>query len=128
MICLTFDIEERFHSHLTPEDAPRQWDAGDRIAQVLDLLAARGRRATFFVVSEMAEHYPDMIRRMTSSGHEVGSHSHTHLRADCGERTSMPSIQSAKEGLSTSSGVTLMRRNPSMSPIGRICWDLFPTR
>ena len=40
MICLTFDVEERFHSHLTPEDAPRQWDAGARIEPILEHLEA----------------------------------------------------------------------------------------
>jgi len=86
MICLTFDVEERFHSHLTPEDAPRRWDAGDRIARILDFLEAQGRRATFFVVSELAEQYPELIRRMADSGFEVGSHSHTHLRLDGDDR------------------------------------------
>ena len=54
MICLTFDVEERFHSHLTPADAPRRWSAGDRIERILDFLEAQGHRATFFVVSELA--------------------------------------------------------------------------
>ena len=86
MICLTFDVEERFHSHLTPEDAPRRWDAGERIARLLDVLAERGHCATFFVVGELAERYPELIRRMAECGFEVGSHSHTHLRMDGGDR------------------------------------------
>jgi len=86
MICLTFDVEERFHSHLTPEDAPRRWEAGDRIARILDHLEAHGHRATFFMVSELAERYPALTRRMASSGFEVASHSHTHLRIDGDDR------------------------------------------
>ena len=86
MICLTFDVEERFHSHLTPQDAPRQWDSGERIARILDLLEAGGHRATFFVVSELAERYPELVRRMSDSGFEVGSHSHTHMRLDGDDR------------------------------------------
>lgn len=86
MICLTFDVEERFHSHLTPGDAPRRWDAGERIARILDLLEADDHRATFFVVSELAEHYPELIRRMADSGFEVASHSHSHMRLDGDDR------------------------------------------
>lgn len=86
MICLTFDIEERFHSHLTPDDAPRHWSAGDRIERFLDLLEAGGHRATFFVVGDVAEHYPNLIRRMAAGGFEIGSHSHTHLRMDGPDR------------------------------------------
>jgi polysaccharide deacetylase family protein (PEP-CTERM system associated) len=86
MICLTFDIEERFHSHLTPEDASRAWSEGDRIARILDHLLAGGHRATFFVVGELAENYPKLIRRVAESGFEVGSHSHTHLRLDGDDR------------------------------------------
>ncbi len=86
MICLTFDVEERFHSHLTPHDAPRRWEAGKRIERILDLLEERQRRATFFVVGELAEHYPQLIRRMVSSGFEVASHSHSHPRLDDPDR------------------------------------------
>ncbi len=86
MICLTFDIEERFHSHLTPDDAPRRWRARDRIAALLDCLEQRGVGATFFVVGELAERYPDLIRRMATAGFEVASHSHTHPRLDAPDR------------------------------------------
>ena len=86
MICLTFDVEERFHSHLTPDDAPRQWTAGDQLRRFVDLLEAGGHRATFFLVGDFAEHYPDLIRRIAASGFEIGSHSHTHPRLDGPDR------------------------------------------
>lgn len=34
--------------------------------------------ATFFVVSDLAEVWPDLIRRIASAGHEIASHSATH--------------------------------------------------
>lgn len=86
MICLTFDVEERFHSHLTPEETERHWEAGDRIASILDHLEQRSIRATFFVVSELAEHYPQLVRRMAQGGCEVASHSHSHIRMDGEDR------------------------------------------
>lgn len=82
MICLTFDVEERFHSHLAPVAAHRAWRMEDRILAIIDELVARERTATFFVVGELAERFPKAVRRMSESGFEVASHSHTHPRFD----------------------------------------------
>jgi len=46
--------------------------------QILDIFRRYGVRATFFVVVECAEQYPDIIRRMANEGHEVGNHSYSH--------------------------------------------------
>lgn len=86
MICLSFDIEERFHSHLTDGTARREWKAGDRIARIIDLLLEQKRSGTFFVVGEMAERYPALIRRIAESGFEIGSHTYGHIRLDTGDR------------------------------------------
>jgi polysaccharide deacetylase family protein (PEP-CTERM system associated) len=117
MICLTFDVEERFHSHLTPENAPRRWDAGERIAKILDLLEEGEHRATFFLVSELAEQYPQLVRRMADSGFEVGSHSHTHLRLDGDDRELCKAdIARSKQVLEEITGRTVVGfRAPSWS-------------
>jgi len=46
--------------------------------QVLDLLAARGARATFFVVGRSVEAHPELVRRIVSEGHGLGSHTWSH--------------------------------------------------
>ena len=46
--------------------------------KVLDVLKARGLKATFFVVGRNAEAHPDLIRRIVAEGHEIGNHSYTH--------------------------------------------------
>ena len=43
-------------------------------------LAERGVRATFFVQGRWAEAYPEVVTRIVSAGHLVGSHSHYHAR------------------------------------------------
>ncbi len=86
MICLTFDVEERFHSHLTGVDSRREWQAGDRIGRLVDLLEEQGRAATFFIVGELAERYPRLIRRIGDAGFEIASHSHSHLKMDPANR------------------------------------------
>jgi peptidoglycan/xylan/chitin deacetylase (PgdA/CDA1 family) len=46
--------------------------------QVLALLAERGIKATFFVLSERAEENPDLARRLVTEGHEVALHGANH--------------------------------------------------
>jgi len=117
MICLTFDIEERFHSHLTPGDATREWTLRDRIAMLLDYLEEHGKRATFFVVGELAGQYPDLVRRMTGPNFEVASHSHRHLWMDRGNRRQCrDDITESKEALEDITGKPLCGfRAPSWS-------------
>ena len=45
---------------------------------LLDALEERGATATFFVVSSVAEQYPDVVREIAEAGHEVASHTHSH--------------------------------------------------
>lgn len=45
---------------------------------LLDLLKARGVRATFFVVGERVRAHPELARRCIAEGHELGNHSESH--------------------------------------------------
>jgi peptidoglycan/xylan/chitin deacetylase (PgdA/CDA1 family) len=49
---------------------------------VLDILAAHGGRATFFVIGEHVEQHPDIVKRIIAEGHEVAHHTHRHPRVD----------------------------------------------
>ncbi|MFI5213840.1 MAG: polysaccharide deacetylase family protein [Gemmatimonadales bacterium] len=54
---------------------------------ILDTLNALGVKATFFVVGQNVEKYPDAVRRMVAEGHEVGNHTFTHPNmAEVGKR------------------------------------------
>ncbi len=52
--------------------------ATDVVPGLLERLAARGLRATFFVEGLNAEIYPELLRRIDSEGHEVAFHAWTH--------------------------------------------------
>jgi hypothetical protein len=63
--------------------------------KVLDLLDARGVRATFFCIADLAARHPDLCRQIASRGHAIENHSRRHLRtfraarherASCGDR------------------------------------------
>ena len=46
--------------------------------KLLDLLAARHLKATFFVIGQNAADHPDVLRRAVREGHEIGNHSWSH--------------------------------------------------
>ncbi len=81
---MTVDVEDWFHI-LDSEEAPgrERWpDLEDRAAantdRLLQLFAEAGVKATFFVVGWIAWQAPDVVRRIASAGHELGSHSFWH--------------------------------------------------
>lgn len=53
------------------------WGAED-MPQILDILKASGVKATFFVLGEWVDKFPDVIKRMAEEGHDVANHSDTH--------------------------------------------------
>lgn len=59
---------------LTFDDGPHP----EHTARLLDLLAATGTRGTFFVIGELAERYPHLIKRIAEAGHQLGNHTWTH--------------------------------------------------
>jgi peptidoglycan/xylan/chitin deacetylase (PgdA/CDA1 family) len=48
--------------------------------RVLDLLEARGVRATFFVVGRKVDQHPELARAILERGHAIGLHSYAHDR------------------------------------------------
>jgi len=59
---------------LTFDDGP-----GAYTNRLLDILNRQEVKATFFVVGNMAQQRPDVVRRMVAEGHEVGNHSWNHI-------------------------------------------------
>ncbi|MDO5702019.1 MAG: polysaccharide deacetylase family protein [Lachnospiraceae bacterium] len=52
--------------------------ANDTTAGILDTLAAKGVKATFFLTKYFADEMPEMIQRMIDEGHQLGNHTCTH--------------------------------------------------
>ncbi len=82
----TVDVEEYFQvASLAPHVERSSWDhrtsrldAGMR--PLLDLLAERGVRGTFFTLGWVAKRYPALVREMAAAGHEIASHGWGHER------------------------------------------------
>lgn len=77
----TVDLEEWHHAELVRRKTA-QTDPVDQVEEavrpILDLLAEAGVRATFFVVGQVMERHPDLIRRVRDLGHEIACHGMTH--------------------------------------------------
>lgn len=56
--------------------------------EILDILDSFGIKATFFVIGENAQKYPELVKHEVEAGHEVGNHtySHPHMRATSEEQ------------------------------------------
>jgi len=91
---LSVDVEDWYHDGGTGGVQPVEHRVEGNTLRLLDLLAARGVRATFFLLGEVVERFPALARRIADAGHEIGSHGHQHrpvmqmtraeLRADVG--------------------------------------------
>jgi polysaccharide deacetylase family protein (PEP-CTERM system associated) len=51
------------------------------IDRILALLSETNVKATFFTLGWIAERYPELVRRVAQSGHELASHGFSHQRA-----------------------------------------------
>jgi len=46
---------------------------------ILDTLRRENVKATFFVVGELVEQYPELVRMIVADGHELGNHTYSHI-------------------------------------------------
>ena len=81
MRILTFDIED-WYCH-DCESGDKEWASKEvriyeGVDRILDSLAERDQKATFFVLGWLAEHHPQVIRKIANAGHHIGCHTYQH--------------------------------------------------
>jgi polysaccharide deacetylase family protein (PEP-CTERM system associated) len=126
---MTVDVEDYFQvSAFAPVISPTEWDLYPcrierNIDRVLSLLGEHNARATFFTLGWIAKRYPQVVRRIVESGHEIASHGFAHQRASDMDRSSFrEDVVSAKRLLEDLSGTEVKGyRAPSFS-IGKANW------
>jgi polysaccharide deacetylase family protein (PEP-CTERM system associated) len=85
---MTIDVEDYFHVEAFASTINRKdWDhlpqrVERNTERVLDILAASGAQATFFVLGWIAQRHPALVRRILTDGHELASHGTDHMRVD----------------------------------------------
>jgi polysaccharide deacetylase family protein (PEP-CTERM system associated) len=128
----TVDVEEHFQVSAFEGSIPRaQWDylesrVAGNVARLLEILAASGARATFFVLGWIAERHPAMVRAIVEAGHEVASHGYDHRRVT--EQTPeefRASVRRSKHTLEDIAGAPVLGfRAPSFSIVPGREWAL----
>jgi peptidoglycan-N-acetylglucosamine deacetylase len=61
---------------LTFDDGPNP----EATPRILDALAERGVKATFFILGAHAERWPELVRRVVAEGHQLGNHGYFHKK------------------------------------------------
>lgn len=76
--CLTIDVEDWYHYY--PIETWYSFPArvGEPIHWILDQLAKRKIKATFFVLGYIAERHPEIVKEIFQNGHEIGCHGYDH--------------------------------------------------
>jgi polysaccharide deacetylase family protein (PEP-CTERM system associated) len=108
---LTIDVEDYFQvSAFAPYIQRSEWESmpcrvEQNIDRILALLSDTHVKATFFTLGWIAERYPELVRRVSQSGHELASHGFSHQRAtDQGRHEFLADIRLAKAILEDISG------------------------
>ncbi len=63
---------------------------------ILDTLASQCVKVTYFLVGEMAQAYPSIVRRIYNAGHTIGTHSQSHPYGF--QRLTLPRIEQQIDG------------------------------
>lgn len=84
MNILSVDVED-YHDQLALDFqdriVPPEEEAVRCTERLLELFARHGVKGTFFILGEIAEHFPALVRRIAGAGHHLGIHGYYHLHA-----------------------------------------------
>ena len=81
---ITVDVEDYFHVSAFANDIdPSEWDrfeprAHENVARLLDIFNEFDVHGTFFVLGWLAERNPQLVRKISDLGHEIGCHGYSH--------------------------------------------------
>ncbi len=88
---------------LTFDDGPHP----HKTAEILDILDKYGVKATFFIIGENAEHYPEIVAEEAARGHELANHSYSHAKlSTLTEGEIRAEIERADTAIKNAAGVT----------------------
>ena len=93
---------------------------------LIDQLAEREIRATFFLVGQSAEHNPRLVRAIHQAGHEVAAHGWDHQRVHNQTPESFRNdLRLCKDALEQIIGAEVVGyRAPTFSVVGRTAWAI----
>lgn len=127
----SFDVEEHHRieaavglecSPVTRAEYARRMDATTR--HLLDRLDAVQALATFYIVGDITESNPALVREIAARGHEVGSHGWDHRRVHHFDRKTFEAdVRRCKEALEQAAGIPVVGyRAPTFSVMRGTGW------
>lgn len=128
---LTFDIEDWQHVNYCSYKPPNQSPPSivlEGTNRILELLALTEARATFFILGEIAEAHPTLIREISQAGHEVACHGWRHAligsQSPCTWLTELRKAKSSLESILGSAVIGFRAPCWSITPESRWMLDL----
>jgi polysaccharide deacetylase family protein (PEP-CTERM system associated) len=130
---LSFDIEEHHRieaaAHLTVSDEEKRtysWRMEASTRRIMDNLDAEDTKATFYIVGEIAQTHPKLVRDIAAAGHEIGSHSWDHRRVSLfNPKTFRKDVLKSKDVLEQVSGQRVYGfRAPTFSIVRQTGWAI----
>jgi polysaccharide deacetylase family protein (PEP-CTERM system associated) len=93
---------------------------------ILKLLQQHGTSATFFVLGDVAKHYPALIKEIAAAGHETGVHGYAHHQLfKMTEQEAWDDTKLAKDILENITGKKVLGfRAPAFSLMPKTSWAL----
>ncbi len=126
---ISIDVEEYFHAlnlrRAFPEERWEQlpWRVEAGVDCVLRILERTGHKATFFVLGWVAEHEPEIVKRIAAEGHEIASHGHSHRMAqELGPEPFVEDVRRSVELLEPLAGAPVRGFRASTFSITRDTW------
>src|SRR5437879_9171746 len=132
-IILSFDVEEHFRIEAASNLAigsELKAHYCDRLESstrwLLDELAARDIRATFFIVGQIAVHNSRLVRAIGQAGHEVASHGWDHQRIhNFTPAAFADDLRKSKDALEQATGREVVGyRAPTFSIVRQTAWAI----
>lgn len=81
--------------------------------KILDLLRSANIKATFFLIGENVEKYPEIARRIAEEGHEIGNHSFSHpIFLFCTSDKTRRELKKTQEVIRKITGITPLNARP----------------
>ncbi len=88
---------------LTFDDGPHPY----KTTEILDILDKYGVKATFFIIGENAEYYPEIVAEEAARGHELANHSYSHAKlSTLTEAGIRAEIERADTAIKNAAGIT----------------------
>lgn len=74
---ISIDVEDWYYPDFSVSESHIS-KVSDKILIILDILGQHNIKATFFIVGMVAEKLPQIIKRISAAGHEIGTHGYMH--------------------------------------------------